>query len=131
MLVDTRANAILDLHVMTTRRHDSQIAPSLSNRNADTVAILRVDEGYGDQKSRSLAHENGIRPLIKHPEFSPLQKAWNAQLDAHLYGQRCQNETVKSRINGNMAAFVRSRHWWKQFHGLVVSCLSHSSDKTL
>ena len=34
LLVDTRANAILDLHVTTTRKHDTQIAPSLINRNA-------------------------------------------------------------------------------------------------
>jgi len=27
LLVDTKVNAILDLHVTTTRKHDSQIAP--------------------------------------------------------------------------------------------------------
>lgn len=34
LLVDTRANVILDLHITTTRKHDTQIAPSLINRNA-------------------------------------------------------------------------------------------------
>jgi len=33
LLVDTKVNAILDLHVTTTRKHDSQIAPSLIKRN--------------------------------------------------------------------------------------------------
>ena len=33
VLVDARANAILDLHVTMTRKHDSKIAPSLIKRN--------------------------------------------------------------------------------------------------
>jgi IS5 family transposase len=49
-LVDTRANAIIDLHVTTTRKHDTQIAPSLIRRIANDVAILLGDKGYDDQK---------------------------------------------------------------------------------
>ena len=45
LLVDARANAILDLHVTTTRKHDSQIAPSLIKRNVGNVAILLGDKG--------------------------------------------------------------------------------------
>ena len=40
LLVDTRANAISDLHVTTTRKQDTQIAPSLIRRNTDHVAVL-------------------------------------------------------------------------------------------
>ena len=97
LLVDTRSNAILDVHVTTTRKHDSKIAPS----------------------------------LIKHREFSSLHKAWNARLDAGLYGQRSQNETVNSRLKRKYGAFVRSRYWWKQFRELVVGCLTHNIDKAL
>ena len=68
LLVDTRANAILDLHVMTTRKHDSKIAPSLIKRNTGEVAILLGDKGY-DQKIRTLAREDDVRPLIKHREL--------------------------------------------------------------
>ena len=75
LLVDTRVNAILDLHVTTTRKHDTQIAPSLIKRNADDVAILLGDKGYDDQKIRSLAREKEVRPLIKHRGFSSLHKA--------------------------------------------------------
>ena len=98
LLVDTRANAILDLHVTTTRKHDSQIAPSLIKRNAENVAIRLGDKGYDDQKVRAVARDAGVRPLIKHREFSSLHKAWNARLDADLYGQRSQNETVNSSL---------------------------------
>ena len=66
LLVDTRANAILDLHVTTTRKHDSKIAPSLIKRNTGEVAILLGDKGYDEQKIRSLARDAGVLPLIKH-----------------------------------------------------------------
>ncbi len=131
LLVDMRANAILDLHVTTTRKHDSQIPPSLIKRNAGNVAILLGDKGYDDQKVRALARDAGVRPLIKHREFSSLHKARNARLDPDLYGQRSQNETVNSRFKRKYGAFVRSRHWWKQFRELVVGCLTHNIDKSL
>jgi len=95
------------------------------------VAILLGDKGYDDQKVRALAREENIRPLVKHREFSSLHQAWNARLDADLYGQRSQNETVNSRLKRKYGAFVRSRHWWKQFRELVVSCLTHNIDKAL
>jgi IS5 family transposase len=131
LLVDTRANAIIDLHVTTTRKHDSQIAPSLIKRNTDEVTILLGDKGYDDQNIRALAREEDVRPLIKHREFSALHKAWNARIDDDLYGQRSQNEAVNSRLKRKYGAFVRSRHWWKQFRELVVGCLTHNIDRTL
>jgi IS5 family transposase len=66
LLVDARANAILDLHVTTTRKHDSQIAPSLIKRNTENMTILLGDKGYDDQKIRAFARDAGVRPLIKH-----------------------------------------------------------------
>jgi IS5 family transposase len=130
-LVDTRANAILDLHVTTTRKHDSQIAPSLIKRNAGDVEILLGDKGYDDQKIRTLAREEDVRPVIKHREFSSLHKAWNARLDTDFYGQRSQNETVNSRRKRKYGAFVRSRHWWKQFRELVIKCIVHNLERSL
>ena len=88
LLIDTRSNAIIDLQMTTTRKHDSQIAPLLIKRNTDEVEILLGDKGYDDQKIRALAREDGVRPVIKHREFSPLYKTWNARLDANLYVQR-------------------------------------------
>jgi IS5 family transposase len=131
LLVDTRANAILDLHITTTRKHDSQIAPSLIKRNTDEVETLLGDKGYDDRKIRSLARGEDVRPIIKHREFSSLHKAWNARLDSDLYGQRSQNETVNSRIKRKYGAFVRSRHWWKQFRELTIACFTHNLDRSL
>jgi IS5 family transposase len=131
LLVDTRVNAIIDLHVTTTRKHDSQIAPSLIKRNNGDVDILLGDKGYDDQKIRALARKEDVRPVIKHREFSSLHKAWNARLNSDLYGQRSQNETVNSRLKRKYGAFVRSRLWWKQSRELVVGCLTHNIDKIL
>jgi IS5 family transposase len=117
--------------VTTTRKHDSQIAPSPIKRKTGVVAILLGDKGYDDQKLRALASEDGVRPIIKHREFSPLHEAWNSRLDADLYGQRSQNEPVNSRIKRKYGAFVRSRRWWKQFRELVIACITHNIDKAL
>jgi len=131
LLVDSKVNAILDLRVTTTRKHDSQIAPSLIKRNPETIDILLGDKGYDDQKIRGLARQHQIRPLIKHREFTPLHKAWNARLDADLYGQRSQSETVNSTLKRKYGAFVRSRRWWKQFRELALACIVHNLDRTL
>lgn len=131
LLVDTRRNSIIDLHVTTTRKHDSQTAPSLIKRNSDEMAILLSDKGYDDQKVRALAYEEEVCPLIKHREVSSLHKAWNARLDAGLYSQRSQNETVNSRLKRKYRAFVRSRHWWKQFRELTITCLTHNLNRSL
>lgn len=68
----------------TPRKHDTQIAPQRIKRNADSIEVLTGDKGYDDQNLRHLARDHGIRPLIKHREFSSLYKAWNARLDSDL-----------------------------------------------
>jgi IS5 family transposase len=89
------------------------------------------DKGYDDQKVRALAREDDVRPVIKHREFSPLHKAWNARLDADLYGSRSQSETVYSTLKRKYGVFVRSRRWWKQFRELTVTYLIHNIDRSL
>ena len=75
LLADTKVNAILDLHVTTTRKHDSQIAPFLIKRNPESIDIRLGDKGYDDQKIRRLARQHDVRPLIKHREFTSLHEA--------------------------------------------------------
>jgi len=52
-------------------------------------------------------------------------------LDADLYGQRSQSETVNSTLKQKYGAFVRSRYWWKQFRELTIACLIHNIDRSL
>jgi IS5 family transposase len=129
LLVDTATNAILDVHVTTTRKHDTQIAPQVVKRNAQYISILTGDKGYDDQKLRQLARELNIRPVIKHREFTPLHKAWNARLDSGLYNRRNMNETVNAAIKQKFGAFVRSRRWWKQFRELVIKCVVYNIER--
>lgn len=126
LLVDTATNAVLDIHVTTTRKHDTQIAPQVVKRNAASISVLTGDKGYDDQKLRQLARNHDIRPLIKHREFTPFHKAWNARLDSGLYHRRNMNETVNVTIKQKFGAFVRSRLWWKQFRELVIKCVVHN-----
>lgn len=48
LLVDTKAQTVLDLHVTTTRKHDTQIAPQLTKRNLERFRVLAADKGYDD-----------------------------------------------------------------------------------
>ncbi len=98
LLVDTATNAVLDIHVTTTRKHDTQIASQVMKRNAASIAVLTGDKGYDDQKLQRLARDHDIRPLIKHREFTSLHKAWNARLNSDLYHRRNMSETVNAAI---------------------------------
>ncbi len=75
-----------------------QIAPSLLKRNIEDIATLLGDKGYDDRKICTLTREKEMRLLIKHCECLLHHKAWKAQLNAELYGQRSQSETVNSRL---------------------------------
>ena len=131
LLVDTATKAVLDIHLTTTRKHDTQIAPQVVKRNAASIAVLTGDKGYDDQKLRRLAGNHDIRPLIRHREFTSLHKAWNARLDSELYDQLNINETVNAAIKQKFGAFVRSRLWWKQFRELVIKCVIHNVERSL
>ncbi len=100
-------------------------------RNSKDIDILLGDKGYDDQKIGRLARQREVRPLIKHREFTSLHKAWNARLDTDLYGQRSQSETVNPTLKPKYGAFVRSRHWWKQFRELITAYLIHSVDRSV
>jgi hypothetical protein len=58
-LVDTATNAVLDIHVTTTWKHDTQIAPQVVKRNTASIAVLTGDKGYDNQKPRWLARNHG------------------------------------------------------------------------
>lgn len=63
-------------------------------------------------------------PEAVNRQFTSFHKAWNSRLDADLYGQRSQNETVNSRLKRRYGAFIQSRYWWKQFRELRTAYLT-------
>ena len=82
LLVDTATNTVLDIHVTTTRKHDTQIASQVVKWNIQSIAVSTGDKGYDDQKLRRLAHNHDIRPLIRHRESPhstrPRMHGWTA-----------------------------------------------------
>ncbi len=54
LLVDSKGNVVLDLHVTTTREHNSQIAPSLIKRNQRLSTSCSVTKATTTRKSDGL-----------------------------------------------------------------------------
>lgn len=44
VLVDTATNAIVETHVTTTQKHDTQIAQQVVKRNVQSTAVLTADK---------------------------------------------------------------------------------------
>jgi len=121
-LVDTKTQAVLDVHCTTEKRHDTQIGWQLARHNTGEIASLAADKGYDWQHLREKLREEGVRPLIKHREFRPVDCAHNARIDEPLYGQRALSETVFSTIKRTLGHAVRARAWYREFREIVLMC---------
>jgi IS5 family transposase len=113
--------------------HDTQIGPQVLERNSDQVEILAADKGYDSAEFREYLRSKDVRPVIKHREFSSLDRAHNARLDDEIYGQRSVVESVFAAIKQRFGETLRARTWFGQFRELVhkaavfniISVLSH------
>lgn len=121
-LVDIKTQAVLDVHCTTEKRHDTQIGWQLALRNAGEIASLAADKGYDWQQLREKLREEGVRPLIKHREFRPIECAHKARIDGSLYGQRALSKTVFSTIKRTLGHAVRARAWYREFREIVLMC---------
>ena len=131
LLVDTKAQMVLDLHLTTTRRHDTKIAPLLVWRNRRRFKVLIADKGYDAKSLRLRLRDLGKRPLIKHREFKPWDKLANSRMDSSLYHRRSVVETVLSVLKRKYGDYVRSRVWWRQFREVVLMCLVYNLERAL
>lgn len=100
-------------------------------RNTDEIAILVGDKGYDDQALREQCHAAGIRPVIRHREFTSLHAAWNARQDEDVYGQRAQCESVNSTIKRRFGSQVRSRIWYVQFREVTVKAIVQNVERAV
>ncbi|SFT02871.1 IS5 family transposase [Halostagnicola kamekurae] len=125
-LVDTETQAILDVHCTTEKRHDTQLGWQVARRNAGDLASLAADKGYDWMELREKLRDNGVRPLIKHREFRPIDHAHNARIDGPRYRQRAMCETVFSTIKRTLGDAVRARSWYGEFRELVLMCTVHN-----
>jgi len=130
-LVDTESQAILDVHCTTKKRHDTQLGWQVARRNAGDLASLAADKGYDWMELRDKLREEGVRPLIKHREFRPIDHAHNARIDGPRYRQRAMCETVFSTIKRTLGDAVRARTWYGEFRELVLMCAVHNIKQSL
>ena len=122
---------VLDLHLTTGRKHDTQIGPQLMGRSQDEIDILLGDKGYDDRAFREMLRGMGVRPLIKHREYKPYDKAANARMDQELYHKRSLGETVNSVIKRKYGDSVSSRVWYRQFREIVVKYVVHNMERAI
>jgi IS5 family transposase len=80
---------------------------------------------------REKLREAGVRPLIKHRLFRPIDHAHNARVDGPLYRQRAMCETVFSSIKRTLGNAVRARTWFREFRELVVKCVVHNIKRAI
>lgn len=133
LLVDVDSLAIIDVHCSTGKPHDTQIGWKVIKRNRDNphLEVVLGDKGYDWAELRDFCRETGIRPLIKHREFTSLDKAHNARLDTQLYAQRSQVETVFSVLKRRFGDSVRARSWHGQFREMLCRCVAYNVDRAL
>ena len=111
LLVDIESHVVIDIHCTTRKTHDTQIGMQVARRNAEDLQVLLGDNGYDWQERREYLRAQGVRPVIKHCEFTSLDKAHNARMDADLYGQRAISESVNSLIKQRYGSELTATTW--------------------
>jgi len=129
-VVDIGTQKVLDVHNTTTKKHDSQIMLPLikKTRQRHRIKSTRGDCGYDDKKIRKALRKMGIRPLIKHREFKPIQKVWNNNMKKKDYNQRWKSETLNSRVKRKYGDHVSSKKWNNQFKEVKLKFFLNNID---
>ena len=132
-LVDTETLTILDVHATVTRKHDTKILPPLLRRAMKRfqVGVLCADKGYDDQKIRDWLRSEGVRPLIKHREFKPIDKAHNARMKKQDRGQRAMSETANSTIKRKYTDTLTTRDYPNQKKEILLTATVNNIERCI
>lgn len=130
-LVDTAAQAILDVHCSARWPNDANIGPKLAARNLEKIESLAADKGYDSTDVRDTLRSEGVRPLIKHRLYTPIDHAHNARLCDELYNQRSLSEPVNSTIKRSIRETVSARAWFRQFREIVLIASVHNVTRAI
>jgi len=131
VLADTESLAIMDVHFTTRKAYDGHLGLQVFRRNAGDLRELLADKMYSWGELREECHEESTRPVIKHCEQTPLQKAHNARIDDNLYNQRSMSETVFAMLKSDGGEKLRSRTWHGQFRELTRKCIVHNLSRAV
>ena len=132
-IVDTDSLAILGTHMTVTRKHDTRIILPLFHkaRKRFRIKVLPADKGYDDKKIRDELRKFGVRPLIKHREFKPIDKAHNKRMKEEDFGQRSMSETVNSVIKRKYDDTLHTRSYWNQSKEILLMCIVHNIERKM
>ena len=119
-LIDCKTSLILDIHCSMTQPHDTQIGWQVMKRNSHRVETLTADKGYDWDEFRQYLRKEGVRPVIKHREFSSLDAAHNARIDDKIYHRRSVVESVFASLRRRFDDTIRARTWFGQFREIVL-----------
>jgi len=125
ILIDVNSLAIKDVHYTTKKAWDGHIGMQVFRRNAEDLHVLSADANYSWSDLREECRSNSTRPLIKHREQTPLQKAHNARMNED-YNQRWMSETGFSQLKEDDGEKLRSQTWHGQFRELTRKCIVHN-----
>ena len=125
ILIDVHSLAIKDVHFTTQKAWDGHIGMQVFRRNAEDLRVLSADANYSWGELREECRSESTRPLIKHREQTPLQKAHNARMNED-YNQRWMSETGFSQLKEDDGEKLRSRSWHGQFRELTRKCIVHN-----
>jgi len=130
-LVDCSTSLILDIHCSMKQPHDTQIGWQVLKRNLHRVDTLTADKGYDWDEFRQFLGEEGVRPVIKHREFSSLDAAHNARIDDETYHRRSVVESVFASLRRRFDDTIRARTWFGQFRELVLKAAVKNIEATI
>lgn len=131
LLVDCQSGAIMDIHCSTNKPHDMKIGEQVLTRNLDRLTVIAADKGYDSKDLRALLRDNGVRPLIKHREFTNLNKAQNARIDDDLYNRRQIAEAVFRVLGQRYGANLATRCWYRQYRELTLTAAVKNVDDSI
>ena len=129
--VDTDTLMFLGVHATVIRKHDTQILPSLIDKVAEEfpVKVVCADKGYDSKEIRDRLRKAGARPLIKHREFTSLDKAHNSRIKPEDYNQRLMTETNNSSTKRKYGDTLTTKTYWRQVRETLIKAITHNIDR--
>jgi IS5 family transposase len=119
-LVDCDSTAILDVHCSMKQPHDTQVGRQVLRRNLAQLETVTADKSYDWDALRYELRDAGVRPVIKHREFYPLDMAHNARHDENVYHRRSVIEAIFFALKHRFDETLHARTWFGQFRELVL-----------
>jgi IS5 family transposase len=98
-----KATRVWPVTARPRKRHDTQLGWQVARVAAGDLASFAADNGSDWMELREELREDGVRPLINHRGFRPIDHAHNARVDGPRYRQRAMCASVFSTTSAHSA----------------------------